>query len=300
MIFFLNIKFKKTNYYNNLFEDVLKFEKMGHDLNYVNTGSTFANYAFDYKCMNLNGFNFAINGQNLEYDLKLLKHYKKNIGKGAKVFIVCADLELVYTTSPFYYRNVRFYKYYRNILSFKEVPFIMKYYIGYILLPVLYKLNSIKYIFFDCEKYNKRKYDTNPLTEEQVRDDALKRIHGWEKMFGISDWKSQNLSINFSREIEENLSILRAIIKLCKNNQWIPYIVIPPVSKILNDFISEEFVKQNLLYYLEQLATCNNIQILNYSMDKRFQELDLYINSACLNNKGRKLFMETLLTDINR
>lgn len=144
---FLNVLLKKTNYYQNMFCDVLKFDNVPDSLMYLNVGSSFAYYAFDYLQIQEPGFNFAVNGQNLEYDLLMLKQYQSKVKKGAHVFIVCADLEFLYVTNDAYYRNVRFYKYYRNVLDKKKIPFFLKYYVGYILFPLLRHPMAVKYIF---------------------------------------------------------------------------------------------------------------------------------------------------------
>lgn len=297
-ILFLNARIKNTNYYRNLFEDVEKFNNIDGNLEYVNLGSTFANYAFDYNLLGLKGFNFAINGQNLEYDFKLLKHYQDKIKPGAKFFIVCADLELVYTTTKEYFKNVRIYKYYRNILNFGEVPFILKYYLAYILFPII-KLNSVKYILHDSDPYNKKDYETNNMSLEDANNDALRRMRGWESMFKIKDWDSQDMKDSHINEINENIDYLKSMIEFCKTKEWKPYIVVPPVSYLLNQKISEKFVEKNLIFYLKNVASEEYVMLLDYSRDARFQDLALYINSACLNKRGRQVFMETLLNDIS-
>ena len=298
IVLYLNHRIKKTNYYMNLFEDINKYQDMGDQLEYANLGSTFSNYAFDYSDLGLNGFNFAINGQNLEYDYKILQHYSNRIKEGAKIFIVCADLELVYNTTKEYYRNVRVYKYYKNVLGYKEVPFFLKYYLAYILLPII-KIGSIKYLIHDCKPYNKKAHEKNLMTEGEADKDALRRIQGWETLFNIQDWQKQDLSISYSCEIRENIGFLKSIIKFCKEKGWKPYIVVPPVSSILNKYLSSNFVEMNLLRYLRNLCDVQQIELLDYSRDDEFQALELYINSACLNKIGRKKFLERLLKDIS-
>ncbi len=299
LLLFLNARIKRTNFYHNLFEDVEKFRDIDDGLEYINLGSTFANYAFDYSLLGLKGFNFAINGQNLEYDFKLLKHYQDRIMPGAKIFIVCADLELAYISTKDYYKNVRVYKYYKkNILDFGEVPMIPKYYFAYIMFPIL-KIHTIKYIFHDSEPYNKRTFDKNIMTLEEAGKDAERRINGWESMFNIYDWDKQDMKLSHKKEIDKNICCLKNMIGFCKNKHWKPYIIVPPVSYLLNEKISEKFVERNLISYLRNIANEEDIELFDYSRDERFQSLDLYINSACLNKRGRKEFLETLLNDIS-
>lgn len=129
--------------------------------------------------------------------------------------------------------------------------------------------------------------------------EALCRINGWKKEFFIDDMNNDENVKHLEKNFYETKKILNNIIIFCKNNGYEPIIVIPPVSKILSEQISNKFMKK-VLYDNIRFLKDKQIPILNYWKDNRLNDYKLYINSDFLNEKGSKLFTKIVLEDIKK
>ena len=78
-----------------------------------------------------------------------------------------------------------------------------------------------------------------------------------------------------------------------------PVIVVPPCSKELNDFFSDEFLKE-ILYSNIEKANKNIIPVLDYLKKPEFQDYHLYENSDFLNVNGRELFTKKVVADLKK
>ena len=94
-------------------------------------------------------------------------------------------------------------------------------------------------------------------------------------------------------------SLLEEMINYSLSNELKPVIVIPPCSKELNDFFSEEFLNE-ILYSNVEKANKNLIPVLDYLKDPEFQDYYLYVNSDFLNVNGRELFTKRVVADLKK
>ena len=87
------------------------------------------------------------------------------------------------------------------------------------------------------------------------------------------------------------------MIQFCIDKGFKPVLVVTPVSKAMNECISDAFIKK-VLFDNIKLANKQGVPFFNYLKDERFQDISLYANNAdCLNARGRKLFTKVLLND---
>jgi hypothetical protein len=305
-IFFvsLNKSLKKTNWYRNIFVypsriifDNSSLLGIDRNLDIVNLGSTSARYAFFYE--EIRGQNWSTGGQALYEDFMILKKYYSLIKKGGVVLIPISFFTSI-SKSPkhsllFYYAKfieiVDFddYKDQKDkIYYFKEATLMKKY-------PLLKCPKSIRYLIRDV-------YRDDFILPEQAMQyfeliyDADHWAEGWKKTFEIEDLTGP-LSEKHQKNFEDISRLLNEILNFCIKNGLRPVIIIPPVSKFLSSRLPMKFREQYIYSFIYK-ANDQNILVLDYLDDKRFQDSQYYCNSSLLNLKGRKIFTLQVLQDI--
>lgn len=296
VIFFimLNQKFMQTNYYQNQHKQVKKFiNGVPYELEIVNTGSSYGRYGFDYSETALKGFNLGIQPQSLSYDFKILKQYKKHFKTKCKVIIVLPTLVFGFIDYPDDLMNTKYYyfldtKYINGYSKFK--------YFTRIKYPILAAKRNLKHFIKDQEM---DLYETNEsnLTYQDVEKEAKMRIDGWKKQFNLENMSSPNSVKHLENIFINTTKLVSKMIDFCISNGFCPVIVVPPVSKVLNNMISREFMEE-VLYKNIRNANTQNIQVCDYLYDERFQNYKLYVNSDFLNKKGRSLLTKTVIEDL--
>lgn len=282
--FVLDLLYRRTNHYKNLFEDTLKLrEYKNTPIDYINIGSTQARYAYDFGNI---GLNVATNEQSLEYSFMLLKKYIKNLKKGGNVIITVADMDLLLTGGL----QQRKYKY-CGILPVK-VKDLLK----YKFFPLLFNIKAIKYILKDEKLYNKFDVSQNLLlNDSQKYNDCQRRIKRWESYGAVysNDEKKFELKNN---NVEDNIKILNNIIEFCHLHNYNVVVVTPPTSKYFNDFFGDSF-KEVLNKPIEDFAY-NNVKYFDYSSDESINNDENFLNTACLNQVGRTKFTDIVIKSL--
>lgn len=295
-LIFLNFLYMRTNDYKNRISQLEKFKKVPTNLEVVNLGSSYSRNAFDYRVTNYNGFNFALAPQSLSYDFRILKNYKNNIKKNGVVLIVLPDFVFGFLDYKSNSINDRYYYFLRkeNILNhniFKQ-KFIR-------LFPLLFNPRGILRIIKDNKLINLEE-EKSCSSREEVKKEAESRIKGWIKQFNlINIINKDEIPIEIKEMFKKNQEILGHMIDYCLENNFKPVVVVPPCSKEINDFFSDEYLDE-ILYKNIRLGNSKNILFLDYLKDKRFQDYRLYINSDMLNKKGREIFTKVVIEDLKK
>ena len=306
LLLILNRLFIHTNYYKNSLINVEKFtsnnEKSAiipYHLDIVNLGSSQPKFAFDYSKASIKGMNWAIAPQTLDYDFRVFMKYHCYLKKEGVVLIpICPFKMFVYTMPTIFESSSQSnnYKYY----SFLP-PYLIRNYskwTSFLLrrLPILTEKKNIIRFLKDVPRDNRLELDCNSMSDQELRKDAEKWIHSWEREFNI---KMENLNLSeYNKEcIENNIKILNRLLHFCIDNQYKPVLMLLPVTGYLGEKFSLSFRKKHIEAYLER-ANDLDIPLLNYFNDKRFTSSDLYINSFFLNRMGRLLFTEVVLSEL--
>lgn len=299
LLLFLNRLFIRTNYYQNSIRNVEKFVSnnarvavIPSHLDIVNLGSSQPKFAFDYSKVSIKGMNWGIAPQTLDYDFRVLMKYHCYLKQEAVVLIsICPFKMFAYKMS---HRSN--YKYY----SFLP-PYLIRNYsklTSFLLrrLPVLTEKKNLVRFLKDVPKDNRLELYCNLMSDEELKKDAEKWIHSWEKEFNI---KMENLVLSeYNKEcIEKNIQILNKLLHFCVDNQYRPVLILLPVTEYLGEKISSTFREKHIKSYLEK-ANDLNVPLLNYFDDKRFTSSELYINSFFFNIKGRLLFTEAVIAEL--
>lgn len=288
-----NYLYMQTPRYKSELACVQKFK--GADTNnYVilNTGSNHAYYAIDWSLVGVNGFNLASGSQSILWDKKLLHRYLKTVDKGiaGKVVIVLSYLVLGFIDYPHDIANKRYYYFAES----EDIPnYSLWKSIKYRHLPVLANWRNFFYVLY--------KRDISKLTSRNKRSaeqDAELRINGWKEQFNLQDLQHAESATHLQPIIEETVKIVRTMVDECHRNGVTPVLMIPPVSNVLNAKMSDEFLQEVL--YEPIRNNFQDIALLDYMRDERFQNINLYSNSDFMNLEGRTLFTKILWRDVQK
>lgn len=286
-----NYLYMQTPRYKSELACVQKFK--GADTNnYVilNTGSNHAYYAIDWSLVGVNGFNLASGSQSILWDKKLLHRYLKTVDKGiaGKVVITLSNLVLCFIDYPHDIANKRYY-------FFAEPEDIPRYSlwkkIKYRYFPILSNWRNFFYVFY--------KRDINKLAQSNKRSaeqEAELRITGWKDQFNLLDLQHAKSAEHLQPIIEETVKIVRKMVDECREHGVMPILMIPPLSGVLNAKISNEFLQEVLYKPIQN--NFQDIALLDYMRDERFQDTNLYSNSDFMNLDGRTLFTKILWYDV--
>lgn len=292
----LNILYKRTNYYKINILQSNKFKEISNNLEIINLGSSYAKYAFDYSKVGVSGFNFGIQPQSLSYDFRILKQFKDKFKKNGVIIITIPDFVFAFLDYSIEEYNYRYYSFLNkeNILNYSSLKnFLLNYF------PLILQPKKLKYILKDISKENR---DDLVFMEssEIVKKEALKRISGWKREFKLLGTENiEDIPLNMRDMFIKTQSLLEEMINYSLSNELKPVIVIPPCSKELNDFFSDEFLKE-ILYSNIEKANKKLIPVLDYLKDPEFQDYHLYINSDFLNVSGRELFTKRVVADLKK
>lgn len=249
----------------------------------INLGSTYAYYDFNYNTVGVNGVNMANCPQYLDVDLLLIKKYGKKLKKGTKVLIVLPDFVFAVDSEEESKKIISSYFY----LGFSYGKNNLKYFIK---AKIIKMKSSIKSIL---KKNNKSKY---PIGIEDKGLCANQRLESWVDALGIPSFENGEITKELRGRINHNIELLSDIIIYCKKVNLQPIIIVPPVSLEMKNRVSRDCLHTYLFEPISIIG--NNIPILNYLLDEKFDNSELYWNSDCLNEIGAVKFTERVLKDI--
>ena len=254
----------------------------------LNTGSNHAYYAIDWSLIGVDGFNLASGSQSILWDKKLLHRFIKTVDKGVagKVAIVLSDLVLAFIDYSHDIANKRYY-YFAELDDIPNYSLWKK--IKYRYLPVLSNWRNFFYVLY------KRDINTS-RNKRSIEQEAELRINGWKEQFNLADLYHSESAAHLQPIIDETVKIVRTMVDECQENGVTPVLVILPVSNVLNGKMSDEFLQEVL--YKPIRNNFQDVALLDYMKDERFQNINLYSNSDFMNLDGRKLFTKILWHDV--
>lgn len=264
---------------------------------YVSFGSAYCRFGLDFSDTNIKGFNFGYGSQFFYYTDKMLREYKRSYNEGCHVYIIVADLVFAEVGKGLY--NAHKYFEILNKESLGDEYSRWKHFKSRY--PVFFCIEPIK----ECIKqvlgmnridpYKSTYY--NNLSDVQTEQAARQRCTAWCMQFGLKDTLTDDITPELEEIFKSTRNILTGMVQFCLDNGYKPYLVVTPVSKIMNVQLSDKFVKK-VLYDNINMANIQNVPFFDYLRDKRFEDKDLYYNNAdFLNTKGRNMFIKILLDD---
>lgn len=244
-----------------------------------------------------NGFNFCLGAQFFYYTDKMLREYApKCLKPGGTVYIVITPLVFA-RVGKGHYRPERY-----PLLLSKDSMGKEYSYFNYIRkrFPLFFNVRALMQIVKTLFRGTNNSYDLlteNKLNYEQTLQQAQKRCASWCRQFGLKDTVSDKIPSELEKEFTETRAVLTRMIQFCLDNGFKPVLIVTPVSEAMNECLSEAFINRVLFDNIKK-ANKQNVPLLTYLRDDRFQDISLYANNAdFLNARGRKLFTDVLLND---
>lgn len=299
----------RTNWYKSMFLDLnheiypdnvwyREHEERNYDL--VNLGSSGGKWAFDYTDFNIKAMNWAQQPQTLLEDYNLLRHFHSILKQGGYVLI---------TIMPFTGLNKKTglmdaMKYVKFDIQGEPIqPYMFKHAQRYANYPILFKKQAIKalikYFLGRDKKMSMRsetQLDLNPMSQEELENDAKRWIEGWKRQFCISDFNAPLTEENQKGRVYR-IHLMQTLIDFCIERGYKPVYVIPPVTEHLAKYYTAKFEDTYIYGYLK--AVNRDVLTLDYSKNEEFRnDASLYFNSFFLNMRGRKLFTRRILKDL--
>ncbi len=294
---------KRTEWYKRLFVDPeherfpdnLWYRKH-HERNFdlVNLGSSAARWAFDYEGLNVKAMNWACQPQTLTDDFRILKNFHSILRHKGHVLI---------TIMPFTSLNKEVgmmdtFKYQGTLDRSLLDPRYTRKAALYRRFPVLFGRAALKGLIRSLLKREPAAF-VQPLCQSmssaQLDADALRWIDGWKKQFRISDFDAP-LSEENRKGRAFRVSLLREMLDFCTERELVPVYVIPPVTKHLSAYFTDEFQERYIYGFLEEVG--RDVRLLDYSRDEVLTDDRYYFNSFFLNREGAGKFTVQLLKDL--
>ena len=278
---FLEVIYKNTDNYKISNQQRIRLMNVPNDLEVVNIGSGPVYYGIDYTYCDRNGYNLATAPQNFEYGYKILRRFSSNLKPGATV-IITVMAPMSFGQNEDILRKDYADRYY-GILSPEEIDnysikraFVVNH-------PLLFALiNEIRQLFRNPNQTGKK----------------LSIVEVWKGEFGLKNLRDGEQGRDHSVTFLSKVNLLVEMVKYCRDNQWNPVFVIPPIPETTRLEISEEFLNafvwDNMSIVKEKVG---EIKILNYYDDPRFG-MDLFYNDIFLNDKGTEIFSKILFEEI--
>lgn len=296
---------KNTNWYKNLFvEDIYpgniwyrEHEERNFDL--VTLGSSGAKWAFDFSSCSIKAMNWAQQPQTLVEDYNLLRNFHSILRKGGFVII---------TIMPFTSLNkqtgIRDALKYQKVHAHEPIqPYLYDKASRIAHIPMLIGKPAIKALIkYLMGRDEPLKSDavgmvtSNPMSNEQLEENAQAFVKGWKKQFGILDFDAPLTSDNIKGRAFR-IDLMRTLIDFCLERDYKPIFVIPPVTKHLSKYYTTKFEKLYIYDFLNEVD--RDIPLLDYSHEESFQCDDYYFNSFFMNLQGRRVFTKRILSDID-
>lgn len=289
----LYLLYRKSKYYSNCFYFANKLKHIPDKLTVINLGSTGAYFAFDYANTNIykSAMNLAGFTQVFDYDLKILKKYSNKIEKNATVFISC--IYPIFCIPTISKSRKEVYNQFAKILGRKDMPEwdIWKRLIFLNFPFLLHRYNkSIDFMI----QLDKKIEINDSLTGNQLSNRIREKLQGWMAEADVDFTKNLQSNETLAYKYRKTISDLKKIINYCREKEWKPVLVVLPYSAELNSFINKETLQKAFYNNLNEILD-DEIQVLDYSHDKRFGLSKYYMDGEYLNKRGRMLFTKEVL-----
>jgi hypothetical protein len=259
-------------------------------------GSAYCRFGIDFSESSMNGYNLGFGSQFLYYTQIMLHQNARFAKRGGHIFIICADLCFAEVGKGLY--NAERYLQFVDKEHLGDEYSLWRYF-KEVLFPLLFHPKRIKALIkhiLGIMSLDNYELTINPHNKEQVEQDAKKRCSDWCSQFGLKDTQSDEITETLAVKFQQTQKILIEMIEYCLDNDLHPIIVCTPVSRQMNDRLSDRFLDKVLYENIRQ-ANKANVPFLDYTRDPRFQDARYYTNADFMNAEGRKKFTKILVED---
>lgn len=304
-LFCLNKAYLKTNHWKNQFLFTKNFisnagyrDNLGRNFDIVNLGSNPALNGFFYE--KVRGANWATGSQGFPMDFEILKYYHSYVKEGGYVLIPIMPFSSISNyleTRPQYWSD-SYYMKFAKILDYSQVRKLpncrrvclkMRF-------PIIFNPKLAIFVFHDVPTDSKLLINEQTMQATELEYDAKKWIKGWKTEFCVKEYKDF-WSEKFKPYFESGVNILSEMIDYCLYRNLKPVLITIPMSSYLANEFTPEF-RRKMIYDFVKASNKKNVRFLDYMFDDRFSNPDLFNGSFFLNLRGRKLFTEQVVKDL--
>lgn len=264
----------------------------------VNLGSSSGKWAFDYAAAGVKGMNWAQQPQTLAEDYNLLRNFHSILRRGGYVLV---------TIMPFTGLNkktgLQDAMKYLKLGAHEPIETLMLAEARkYAEFPILFKKQAIKALLRYLTGRERKpapaagtEAETNPMTEEQLEENACSFVEGWKRQFDIKEWEAPLTPKNLEGRAFR-VKLMRRLVDFCTERGYTPVYVIPPVTRRLARYYTERFEELYVYGFLREVG--RDVRLLDYSKEPDFCDDSLYFNCFFLNRRGRRLFTRRVMSEL--
>lgn len=257
------------------------------DFEIANLGSTYAYYDFDYHLVGLRGMNLANVPQYLDCDQIIFDNFKKCLTKGSKIVICLPDFVFCGKCT-----DMKRKVYYEALTHNKIQDYDFKFFIGLL-------LKSMTEPFTHKYRNNRNKWKGHKATHDEKVRHANGRINDWENGIGIGDVSFGSLNPQLTDTIKINKKRVIDLINEAESESVVPVLIVPPVSDIIRARVSHECLDTYLYQPIREIQRETGARLFDYMYDEKLGDEKLYLNSDCLNEDGKRIFMKKIIDDLS-
>ena len=289
LLFLINIPYRKID--DEKYMDLWNLRMLGNQIKEVkiaNVGSSHGAYDFTYDELTEDGyscFNFGNVSQTYQYDLALIREYRKYLDKGCVLFIPVSYFSFNNETVNETEAQALSVKYY-HCLSPKNIP-------DYDLFTDI--VTTRLPVLSAGEDLLKLLPDLNLSLVVFAQDDGIDEAEFANRAAQRFDRHFSNKETYFLPERSEQLL---SLIAYCRKHEITPVLITTPFSSYYNELVPESFLDE---FYstINHISSDTGVSYYDYSHDERFYEnLPLFSDSDHLNEEGARYFMEILEDEI--
>lgn len=294
VLFILNNKVKKTNWYKNVIPDLSNYPnnkwyrnhlERNYDLAIIGSSSAVYSYNVE-KRREIKFFNWANKPQSLPLSYKVLKTYFSILKKKGLVIITLCPFSGLDADSVW---SSNIYDKYFYILNSEDIP-------NYCQIsrrrryPILFTpIASLKGLIKDFPVLSTM--DKQPIN---FKLDATRWINIWKKEFDI-ECLNEKLTKDNEKGMLKRVALLKEMISFCLDRELRPILVIPPVHEELFQYFTENFRQNYIENFITDVCSGQQIPFFNFLGDTRFYNDYYFSNAYFLNEKGAEKFTTILL-----
>ncbi|MBQ7221106.1 MAG: SGNH/GDSL hydrolase family protein [Synergistaceae bacterium] len=241
-------------------------------------------------------FNFAMGGQSLPYDCRILENYKDNLQAGAIVFIIISDFSFFGVDDPetkdFASKNRRYYRFLRPELI-QHYDAKTNFYVNYF--PAIADGNIVslfEHIYsFLCPPHE------NSQTTKFNHDKALSQVVGVYSRHIASHVAPSGQRI-YKHDAHK---AVYDMINMCRERNCRPILVTTPYARDYIDFVRENDPKFFADFYnaISEVVKNTGVEYYDYSHDERYtDDYAVFADNDHMNREGARLFTNTLLREV--
>ena len=303
-----SVPVKRSIWYKRLFVDsmherypdnVWYREHDERNFDIVNLGSSGGKWAFDWQSVGVKGMNWANQPQTLIDDFRLLKNFHSILKRGGTVIITIMPFSSLNKSTgvmdTLKYLPTLYWDVVQGMPYVKEARRLQE-------CPVLFGKPAIKAglrYLLHRERIDadwRETIENNPMSLEQLEEDAGRWMQGWARQFNIMDFEAP-LTDDNRKGRNIRIKVMRELIDFCTERGYRPVYVIPPVTNQLAKRFTPRFRELYIYDFLKEVD--RDIRLLDYLNEDELSDQSLYFNSFFLNRRGREIFTRKVMGELS-